>query len=67
MNREQIFQDRINKFLNIGRQKCFQGKIQNSYNLVMKKNFYDNYLMLIKKYKIPIFSIIFLFLIFVLL
>ena len=67
MNREQIFQDRKNKFLNIGRQKGFQGKIQNSNNLVMKKNFYDNYLMLIKKYKIPIFSIICLFLIFVLL
>ena len=67
MNREQIFQDRKNKFLNIGRQKGFQGKIQNSNNLVMKKNFYDNYLVLIKKYKIPIFSIIFLFLIFVLL
>ena len=67
MNREQIFQDRKNKFLNIGRQKGFQGKIQNSSNLVMKKNFYDNYLVLIKKYKIPIFSIIFLFLIFVLL
>ena len=67
MNREQIFQDRKNKFLNIGRQKGFQGKIQNSRNLVMKKNFYDNYLVLIKKYKIPIFSIIFLFLIFVLL
>ena len=67
MNREQIFQDRKNKFLNIGRQKGFQGKIQNSNNLVMKKNFYDNYLVLLKKYKIPIFSIIFLFLIFVLL
>ena len=67
MNREQIFQDRKNKFLNIGRQKGFQGKIQNSNNLVMKKNFYDNYLMLLKKYKIPIFSIICLFLIFVLL
>jgi len=67
MNREQIFQDRKNKFLNIGRQKGFQGKIQNSNNLVMKKNFYDNYLVLLKKYKIPIFSIICLFLIFVLL
>ena len=67
MNREQIFQDRKNKFLNIGRQKGFQGKIQNSNNLVMKKNFYDNSLVLIKKYKIPIFSIICLFLIFVLL
>ena len=67
MNREQIFQDRKNKFLNIGRQKGFQGKIQNSNNLVMKKNFYDNYLVLIKKYKIPIFSIICLFLVFVLL
>ena len=67
MNREQIFQDRKNKFLNIGRQKGFQGKIQNSNNLVMKKNFYDNYLALLKKYKIPIFSIICLFLIFVLL
>jgi len=67
MNREQIFQDRKNKFLNIGRQKGFQGKIQNSNNLVMKKNFYNNYLGLIKKYKIPIFSIIVLFLIFVLL
>ena len=67
MNREQIFQDRKNKFLNIGRQRGFQGKIKNSNNLVMKKNFYDNYLMLIKKYKIPIFSIICLFLVFVLL
>ena len=67
MNREQIFQDRKNKFLNIGRQKGFQGKIQNSNNLVMKKNFYDNYLALLKKYKIPIFSIICIFLIFVLL
>ena len=67
MNREQIFQDRKNKFLNIGRQKGFQGKIQNSNNLVMKKNFYDNYFVLLKKYKIPIFSIICLFLIFVLL
>ena len=67
MDREQIFQDRKNKFLNIGRQKGFQGKIQNSNNLVMKKNFYDNYLVLLKKYKIPIFSIICLFLIFVLL
>ena len=67
MNREQIFQDRKNKFLNIGRQKGFQGKIQNSNNLVMKKNFYDNYLVLLKKYKIPIFSIFCLFLIFVLL
>ena len=67
MNREQIFQDRKNKFLNIGRQRGFQGKIKNSNNLVMKKNFYDNYLMLIKKYKIPIFSIICLFLIFFLL
>ena len=67
MNREQIFQDRKNKFLNIGRQKGFQGKIQNSNNLVMKKNFYDNYLVLLKKYKIPIFSIICLFLVFVLL
>ena len=67
MNREQIFQDRKNKFLNIGRQKGFQGKIKNSNNLVMKKNFYDNYLVLLKRYKIPIFSIICLFLIFVLL
>jgi acetyl-CoA carboxylase carboxyl transferase subunit alpha len=67
MNREQIFQDRKNKFLNIGRQKGFQGKIQNSNNLVMKKNFYDNYVVLLKKYKLPIFSIISLLLILILL
>ena len=67
MNREQIFQDRKNKFLNIGRQKGFQGKMQNSNNLVMKKNFYDNYMAFLKKYKLPIFSIISLLLIFILL
>ena len=67
MNREQIFQDRKNKFLNIGRQKGFQGKIQNSNNLVMKKNFYDNYMVFLKKYKLPIFSIISLLLILILL
>ena len=67
MNREQIFQDRKNKFLNIGRQKGFQGKIQNSNNLVMKKNFYDNYMVLFKKYKLPIFSIISLLIILILL
>ncbi len=67
MNREQIFQDRKNKFLNIGRQKGFQGKIQNSNNLVMKKNFYYNYMAFLKKYNLPIFSIIGLLLIFILL
>ena len=67
MNREQIFQDRKNKFLNIGRQKGFQGNMQNSNNLVMKKNFYDNYMAFLKKYKLPIFSIISLLLIFILL
>ena len=67
MNREQIFQDRKNKFLNIGRQKGFQGKMQNSNNLVMKKNFYDNYMVFLKKYKLPIFSIISLLLILILL
>ena len=67
MNREQIFQDRKNKFLNIGRQKGFQGKMQNSNNLVMKKNFYDNYMAFLKKYKLPIFSIISLLLILILL
>ncbi len=67
LSREEIFQNRKNKFLNIGRQKGFQGKMQNSNNLLMKKNFYDNYMVFLQKYKLPIFSIISLLLIFILL
>ena len=67
MNREQIFQDRKNKFLNIGRQKGFQGKIKNSNNLVMKNNLYYDYSSLLKKYRLPIILVlIFLLVIFLL-
>ena len=67
MDREQIFQDRNNKFLNIGRQKGFQGKIKNSNNLVMKNNLYYDYSSLLKKYRLPIILVlIFLLVIFLL-
>ncbi len=67
MSREEIFQDRKNKFLNIGRQKGFQGKTHNSQNLVMKNNLYYDYLSLLKKYRLPIILVlIFLFVIFLL-
>ena len=67
MDREQIFQDRKNKFLNIGRQKGFQGKIKNSNNLVMKNNLYYDYSSLLKKYRLPIILVlIFLLVIFLL-
>ena len=63
LSREEVFNHRKNKFLSIGRQKGFKGKIQNSDNLVMKKNIYDNLLIYIIKYKFPlilIFSLLFL-------
>ncbi len=51
MSREEIFDSRKKKFLSIGRQKGFQGKIQDSKNLTIRDNFYENYLVLLKKYK----------------
>tara|TARA_A100000164_G_C21913231_1_gene776809 strand:+ start:124 stop:1218 length:1095 start_codon:yes stop_codon:yes gene_type:complete len=58
MSREEIFLDRKNKFLTIGRQKGFQGKIQNSNNLVMKNKLYYDYLILFKRFKFPIIFIL---------
>ena len=62
MNREEIFLQRKNKFLSIGRSKGFSTNLETDKNLVMKENFIEKSLSEIKKNKI-IASIIVLILI----
>ena len=62
MNREEIFLQRKNKFLSIGRSKGFSTNLEKDKNLVMKENFIEKSLSEIKKNKI-IASIIVLILI----
>ena len=52
MNREEIFLQRKNKFLSIGRSKGFSTNLEKDKNLVMKENFIEKSLSEIKKNKI---------------
>ncbi|OUX46946.1 MAG: acetyl-CoA carboxylase carboxyl transferase subunit alpha [Candidatus Pelagibacter sp. TMED275] len=60
--REENFLHRKNKFLSIGRQKGFQGKLQDN-TLIIKQKFYDNYFIILKKYKYYIILFLLCFLI----
>ena len=65
MNRDEIHAHRKNKFLSIGRNTGFRGKIDTQENLVMKENFLQKNISYIKKYKIQTAVAFFLFLILV--
>ena len=63
MSESDILNHRKNKFLSIGRNKGFTSKSNLSENLIMKENYFDNYLLKFKKNKNLIFISLFLFLI----
>ncbi len=63
MDKDEILNQRKNKFLSIGRNKGFTSKSNLSENLIMKENYFDNYLLKFKKNKNLIFISLFLFLI----
>ncbi len=60
MNREEIFLQRKNKFLSIGRSKGFSTTLETDENLVMKESLFKKIISKIKNFKIQISVVFFL-------